>query len=296
MFFVCFFIGSLFRLVDIQKRVVYTGFEFIYKQRGGAREDQLIETWKIPVTPVTGREPRKVYVYLPDGAAGQDGGRFPVLYMLDGHNVFFDEDATYGKSWGMGGYLEKTGTGLIVAAVDCNHRPPHGRLNEYSPFTFEDPHFGRVTGYGRRFMRWMTETLKPVIDSRYPTLPGRETTWIAGSSMGGLMSLFAVSEFNRVFSRAAALSPSVWAGGGRLEGLIRKTAFAPDTVVYMDYGSEEARGQERTTAAFWRCAEALSDRGVFVTARVVPGGTHCEASWEKQIPVFLPALMYESGA
>ena len=112
--------------------------------------------------------------------------------------------------------------------------------------------------------------------------------------MGGLMSLFAVSEFNHVFSRAAALSPAVWAGNGRLEGLIRKTSFSPDTVVYMDYGSEEAKGQERTTEAFWRCAGALSDRGVFVTARVVPGGTHCEACWEKQIPVFMPILTYNN--
>ena len=253
----------------------------------------MIEKWKTPVWPVTGREPRTVYVYLPTKAARRKSRRFPVLYMFDGHNVFFDEDATYGKSWGMGEYLDWTDTGLIVVAVDCNHRPPNGRLNEYSPFTFDDPRFGHVTGYGRRFMRWMTETLKPMIDSRYPTLPERETTWIAGSSMGGLMSLFAVSEFNGVFSRAAALSPSVWAGDGRLERLIRKTRFGPDTIVYMDYGSDEVGGQEYVIGQFRRCADALADRGVYVTARVVPGGQHCEASWEQQIPVFMPALMYE---
>jgi predicted alpha/beta superfamily hydrolase len=212
--------------------------------------------------------------------------------MFDGHNVFFDEDATYGKSWGMGGYLDRTDTGLIVAAVDCNHRPPHGRLNEYSPFTFEDPHFGRVTGYGRRFMRWMVETLKRLIDERYPTLPGRETTWIAGSSMGGLMSLFAVSEFNHVFSRAAALSPSVWAAQCKMEQTIRRSALGPDTVVYMDYGSEELKGQEHMRGYFQRCADALADGGAYVSSRIIPGGTHCEASWERQIPIFLPTIMY----
>jgi predicted alpha/beta superfamily hydrolase len=105
-----------------------------------------------------------VYVYLPEEAIEDPQARFPVLYMFDGHNVFFDEDATYGKSWGMGEYLERTRTGLIVVAVDCNHRPPHGRLNEYSPYTFDDPWFGHITGYGRRFMRWLVETLKPLID------------------------------------------------------------------------------------------------------------------------------------
>ena len=204
----------------------------------------MIEKWKIPVRPVTGRRPRTVYVYLPDQAQEDEDARFPVLYMFDGHNVFFDEDATYGKSWGMGEYLDGTETPLIVVAVDCNHRPPNGRLNEYSPYTFDDPTFGHITGYGRRVMRWMAHTLKPLIDERYPTLPERETTWIAGSSMGGLMSLFAVSEFNHVFSRAAALSPSVWAGHCKMEQTIRHTKFGPDTVVYMDYGSEELKGQE----------------------------------------------------
>ncbi len=255
----------------------------------------MIEKWTTPVWPVTGRAPRTVYVYLPTAVRKDPEARFPVLYMFDGHNVFFDEDATYGKSWGMGEYLDYTDTGLIVVAVDCNHRPPYGRLSEYSPYTFDDPEFGRVTGYGRRFMRWLTETLKPMIDARYPTLPDRETTWIAGSSMGGLMSLFAVSEFNHVFSRAAALSPSVWAGGCRMEQTIRKAAFAPDTVVYMDYGSEELRGQEHMRGHYLRCVEALMERGVHVTSRVIPGGTHCEASWERQIPFFLPTLMYRTG-
>ena len=254
---------------------------------------RLIEKWKTPVWPVTGRKPRTVYVYLPDAAMKNKNRRFPVLYMFDGQNVFFDEDATYGKSWGMGEYLDKTRTRLIVVAVDCNHRPPNGRLNEYSPYTFDDPQFGHITGYGRRYMRWMTETLKPMIDERYPTLPGRETTWIAGSSMGGLMSLFAVSEFNHVFSRAAALSPSVWAGNCGMAKTIRKTKFAPDTVVYMDYGSRELEGQEYMRGYYLRCVEALMERGVHVTSRVVPGGEHCEASWERQIPFFLRTLMYK---
>ena len=253
----------------------------------------MIEKWKIPVRPVTGRKPRTVYVYLPDQAQEDEDARFPVLYMFDGHNVFFDEDATYGKSWGMGEYLDGTETPLIVVAVDCNHRPPNGRLNEYSPYTFDDPTFGHITGYGRRFMRWMAHTLKPLIDERYPTLPERETTWIAGSSMGGLMSLFAVSEFNHVFSRAAALSPSVWAGHCKMEQTIRHTKFGPDTVVYMDYGSREMEGQTSVLRNFIRTADALMEQGVFVTSRIVPNGDHCEECWEEQIPLFMPVLFYD---
>ena len=252
----------------------------------------MIEKWKIPVRPVTGRKPRTVYVYLPDQAQEDPEARFPVLYMFDGHNVFFDEDATYGKSWGMGEYLDGTGLGLIVVAVDCNHRPPHGRLSEYSPFSFDDPQFGHVIGRGRRFMDWLTGTLKPVVDEHYPTLPERETTFIAGSSMGGLMSLYAVAAYNRVFSRAAALSPSVWLVKDRMAGLIRRADFAPGTVVYMDYGAREMGNHKGMLRCFMNTADALLEKDVLLTSRIVPNGDHCEACWEEQIPFFMRVLTY----
>ena len=85
----------------------------------------MIEKWGIPITPISGKKkPRTVYVYLPQAAEEDPDARFPVLYMFDGHNVFFDKDATYGKSWGMGDYLDETETPLIVVGVECDHRPP----------------------------------------------------------------------------------------------------------------------------------------------------------------------------
>ena len=100
-------------------------------------------------------------------------------------------------------------------------------------------------------MDWLIHSFKREIDRDYPTLPGRDHSFIAGSSMGGLMSLYAVSCFNETFSRAAALSPAL--------------DFAPRSL----------------------------EKRVRLTARIVPDGGHCEASWEKQIPFFLPALLYE---
>ena len=120
----------------------------------------MVEKWGIPYPAFTGAEPRNVYVYLPDGADGRE--RFPVLYMFDGHNVFFDEDATYGTSWGLGAYLDETDTRIMVVAVECNHSPDNGRLSEYSPFTFEDPQLGHVPGRGQETMDWFTQELKPL--------------------------------------------------------------------------------------------------------------------------------------
>ncbi len=253
----------------------------------------MIIKWEVTLPELTGSEPRFAYVYLPAQAAA--GGRFPVLYMFDGHNVFYDADATYGKSWGMEDYLERTGTPLIVAAVECCHGPNGERLSEYSPFDFRAREFGPLKGRGRETMEWFVNVFKPTVDSRFPTLPDRAHTFIAGSSMGGLMSLYAVAAYNRVFAGAAALSPSVGVSPGKLGELLRTAPMEPGTVVYMDYGSQElARSPGmRTAKLFGRTAVQLMERGAFVTARVVPGGEHCEASWERQIPFFLNTLLYE---
>ncbi len=253
----------------------------------------MIEKWGIPVPPFMGKEERTVYVYLPKEAEEEPEARFPVLYMFDGHNVFFDEDATYGKSWGMGEYLDENDVNLIVVAVDCDHRPPYGRLNEYSPFSFDDPEFGHITGRGKRFLAWLTGTLKPLIDKQYPTLPDRRHTWIAGSSMGGLMSLYAVTAFGKYFSRAAALSPSVWLVRDQMAALLKKTRFRRGTHVYMDYGTREMGNHIGMLRCFTDTANTLMEKGVFTTCRLVPNGDHCEACWEEQIPLFMPILFYD---
>lgn len=251
----------------------------------------MIEIWDVTLPELTGEEERRAYVYLPE-AAEDERLRFPVLYMFDGHNVFFDEDATYGKSWGLGEYLDEHRIPLIVAAVECNHDPDNGRISEYAPYSFSSRAFGVIEGRGPLTMDWLIRSFKSEIDRRYPTKPDRAHTFIAGSSMGGLMSLYALSCFNEVFSRAAALSPSLDFGPDELESMLRTAQIDPDTVLYMDMGETEL-GRRGAARRFWRCCTLLSQRGVRLTARIVPDGRHCEASWEKQIPFFLPALLYE---
>lgn len=252
----------------------------------------MIETWNLTIPELTGDESRRAYVYVPDSFEEDQSLRYPVLYMFDGHNVFFDEDATYGKSWGLGEYLDATETQVIVAAVECNHSPDHGRLSEYSPYSFQMGRSGRIVGRGRTTMEWFVHSFKPYIDSEYPTLPGREDTFIAGSSMGGLMSLYALLEYNRYFSRAAALSPSLWVAPAKLERLIRNARLNPDTVLYMDYGSREMPNHSNMARSFGRFTQMLLDRRIALTCRIVPGGDHSEASWERQIPFFMETLLY----
>ena len=191
----------------------------------------MIDVWTTEFPAVTGEKTRKVYVYLPTSYEKDNEKRYPVLYMFDGHNVFFDSDATYGKSWGMGEYMDYTDTEMIIAAVECNTAPDNSRLSEYSPFSFSDSRFGKVTGRGKKTMEWFVKEFKPEIDSRYRTLTGREDTFIAGSSMGGLMSLYAVLKYNKYFSAAAALSPSIWTNREKTFELIEKTRIRKGTKI-----------------------------------------------------------------
>lgn len=252
----------------------------------------MIDQWNLTIPELTGDEPRRAYVYVPDSWEEDHDLRYPVLYMFDGHNVFFDEDATYGKSWGLGEYLDATQTQIMVAAVECNHHPDNGRLSEYSPFTFRTPQFKKVVGRGKITMDWMTNVFKAEIDREFPTLPGREDTFIAGSSMGGLMSLYALLEYNHVFSRAAALSPSLWVAPGKAESMIRAARPAPGTVLYMDYGSQELDNHSGMLRQLGRAAALLTEKQLMLSFRIVPGGEHCEASWERQIPFFIHTLLY----
>lgn len=240
----------------------------------------------------TGPEERRLYVYLPVGYDENKDKRYPVLYMFDGHNLFDDGDATYGKSWGLRDYLDFTDTQIIVVALECNHNPDNGRLSEYSPYDFEDSVFGPVVGRGNETLDWYVKELKPQIDKNFRTRPQRKYTFISGSSMGGLMSIYAVLRYNRYFSRCAALSPSLWVNYAGLRQLAKRSRLGPDTVVYMDYGSKEMGNWGGMSNGFPKMAEVLFKKRVFVNARIVPHGNHSEANWERQLPFVFETLMY----
>ncbi|MDO4977069.1 MAG: alpha/beta hydrolase-fold protein [Eubacteriales bacterium] len=252
----------------------------------------MIHIWDTKIPQLTGNEIRKTYIYLPDSYETEEDQYYPVLYMFDGHNLFFDSVATYGKSWGLKEYMDYTETQLIIVATECNHNPDHGRLKEYSPYSFMAPDIGMIYGKGHIYMDWLVNELKPAIDKSFRTIPDREYTMIAGSSMGGLMSLFAITTYNHVFSKAACLSPSIWFNTSKLKRMINRAKMAPDTVIYMDYGSEEMANHHNMRSRFAHTVCDLILQGVNVQSRVIPYGEHSEASWERQIPFFMETLLY----
>ena len=249
----------------------------------------MVKKWKVTIPKLTGDKERRAYIYLPASYERDTTKRYPVMYMFDGHNVFFDSDATYGKSWGMNKFMNKSKKDLIIVAVECNHEG-NGRIVEYSPMNYENSSMGKIRGKGRVYMNWLVTTLKPYIDANYRTLPDRTNTIICGSSMGGLMALYGATVYNHVFQRAACLSPSLWVAPGKVLEMIARSHIRRDTCIYMDYGSEEMFNHAANAEALISTSHLLLTKRVNLAFRIVPGGNHSEASWEKQIPIFMDCL------
>lgn len=254
----------------------------------------MIYKWSVTLPKLTGSERRNAYVYVPQACLDNPRLRLPVLYLFDGQNIFTDDEASFGKSWGMKDYLEFNDVPLIVAAVECSHdpEPDKCRLSEYAPFDYVDPTAGPIPGRGKLTMDWMTKVFKPMIDRRYPTLPGRKYTFIGGSSMGGLLSLYGLFRYNHVYSRAMALSPSLWTDPEQCKELVSFSRVRTDTQVYMDYGTEEMDNHPSMLDTFTDVTARLMGRGLAINARIVPGGTHSEESWENQLPFAVSSLLY----
>lgn len=248
----------------------------------------MIIEWKVSIPTLAPELERRAYIYLPDGWKESDK-RYDVMYMYDGHNVFFDSHATYGKSWGMKEYLETSGKELIVVGIECNQEGEE-RMFEYCPFDCQIPGFLNIQGRGKTYMDWVVGTLKPYIDENYPTNPGREHTIVAGSSMGGLMATYTLAQYNHVFSRAAALSPSFWVDPQKVDDMIKDGKFGNNSRIYLDYGTKELEGFADKVYILENAIKTLEMTGAEVLFRWVEGGEHNEASWEKQIPVFMDFL------
>lgn len=241
---------------------------------------------------------RTLHIYLPDNYFSSDE-RYPVMYFFDGHNLFFDHDATYGKCWGMKDFLDGWSKHMIIVGMECSHEGD-ARLGEYSPY---DKTWGkkRIIGIGTQTFQWIVNIVKPIIDRDYRTWPQRAATGIGGSSMGGLMSVYGVIEFNHVFSKAACVSPGIFHNIKHLRHDLDYADINSDTRVYMSWGEIEAgkapyhgdpafdTREARAVRSFER---ELQARGAGTYVYFQKDGRHCEADWEKQIPVFMQYLWF----
>lgn len=247
----------------------------------------MITRFELPYPPAG--ETRFIHLYLPDGYYDSDE-RYPVLYMFDGHNMFTDSDATYGTCWGMKDFLDHWDKPLIVVGMECSHTG-NSRLSEYSPYNFRTRSSGSIKGIGDLTMQWIVETVKPYIDANYRTWRHREATAIGGSSMGGLMSVFAVLRYNKWFSKAACVSPAMGFVMRQMRAEALKAELDADTRIFFSWGSKEWRGSDRPmTRNITEIEEIAKQKGARTWLYHQIGGHHCEADWALQVPTWMDFL------
>lgn len=178
---------------------------------------------------------KTVWVYLPVDYAMATHKRYPVLYMHDGQNLFDAARSAFGE-WQVDETIDSisaaTGRSAIVVGIDNDATK---RLNEYNPYS--NQRFG--TGEGDAYLSFITNTLKPFVDSNLRTLPDAEHTAIAGSSMGALISLYALIKHPQSFGCAGIFSPAFWIAPSIKEA-VSQMQFPANTLFYFYAGEMES--------------------------------------------------------
>ena len=241
---------------------------------------------------------RRLHIRIPDRGEPP----FPVLYFFDGHNLFSDEDATFGKSWGFDEYCRDWNKQLIIVGVECAHEH-NRRMSEYLPYGMDSGWLRGIEPLGEATMQGIIYELKPYIDAEFPTIPFRECTGIGGSSMGGLMATYALVRYNRCISKAACVSPSIGSVSGKLFHEMNNTELSPDTRIYLSWGTMEGYGkiknpdEEDRSSWIYRTCRATANKVIKAGGEAMLycqiGGRHCEEDWEKQLDIFMPFLWQE---
>lgn len=256
-----------------------------------------------------GGERRFVDVWLPPSYADRSQ-RYPVLYMHDGQNLFDPAVANTGVDWGIDEAIVRlmrdTGhPGAIVVGVW------HGsqRWRDYMPQAawaaleaqgVPTPYPIRADGppWSDDYLQFLVADVKPLVDAVYRTLPDRLHTFVMGSSMGGLISLYALEEYPEVFGAAGCLSTHWPAGGNALVDFLAARLPAPGRHrLYFDYGTAtldaEYEPYQRRMDEHLRRAGYAEGRD-WITLRF-DGAEHNEAAWRARLDVPVRFLLRDGS-
>jgi predicted alpha/beta superfamily hydrolase len=236
--------------------------------------------------------PRGITIYLPAGYDATDA-RYPVLYLHDGQNLFDPQHAAFGQAWhvddavhGLGARIEP----LIIVGIHNTD----ARMAEYTPTADAEFGGGDAPAYGR----FLVHELKPWIDATLRTRCDRLNTGVAGSSLGGLVSVWLLHTYPEVFGRVAALSPSFWwddrVAHTWIDGLA--AGWLPGTRLWIDGGNREGNdadqdGRSSVLADARVVVDGLVAAGVPFAEAVAylegPEDAHDEPAWARRLPAVL---------
>lgn len=231
---------------------------------------------------------RTIIIYFPPDYEENIKERYPVLYMHDGNNIFDAKTSFAQVEWQVDENAEelinsgKTKNFIVVGIYNNSER-----MSEYTPFKDENYEQG---GKGNIYLSFIIETVKPYIDSNFRTLPQRENTGIAGSSLGGLISLYAITKYNDIFSFAGVISPSIWWGNRKILDIVKDTKFDNKVNIWVDMGTKEGRSFDeklQLSDSIINCrdlSEILKQKeNVTFKYKEYEGADHSERAWSERI-------------
>lgn len=232
---------------------------------------------------------RRISVLLPYDYDESDR-RYPVLYLQDGQNLF-DDYAPFG-SWAVNKKLavlaERGMDDVIIIAID---HAEEERLEEFTPSV--KTRLGR--GSGKKYARFLADTLKPFVDKNFRTLPEREHTGIGGSSMGGLISIYAGFMYPEVYSKLLVFSPSLWVAPNIHFEIMNFDETYP-MQIYLYAGSEESKFMVPNIQRFVKTVEEQGlGNSIKFNLSIDPQGKHNEARWGEEFPKAVEWLFFSEG-
>lgn len=215
---------------------------------------------------------KKIWMYLPHNYETSTK-KYPVIYMHDAQNLFDDKTAFAGE-WHVDETLDSLKAEVIIVGIEHGNEK---RLDELTPFPNEKYGGGKADAY----LDFIVNTLKPHVDTNYRTKSGKMNTAIAGSSLGGLVSYYAVLKYPQIFGKAAIFSPSFWFTND-IYTLTENTKKL-QTKLYFLCGDNES---ETMVHEMNKMVDLVNDKRctcMHLTKKVVvAGGKHNEKLWSKE--------------
>lgn len=215
---------------------------------------------------------KKIWVYLPKSYQVNADKKFAVIYMHDAQNLF-DKKTAYSGEWNVDETLDSLNAKVIVIGIEHGNEK---RIAELTPFT--NAKYGG--GNGDKYLDFIVQTLKPAIDNKYRTKSDKHNTAIFGSSLGGLLSYYAVLKYPNIFGKAGVFSPSFWFSR-QLFDLTKNTKKLKAKIYFMCGDNEDAQMVADVNEMVYlidsiRCHCLALNKTV-----IVKGGQHNEKLWRE---------------
>lgn len=223
---------------------------------------------------------KKIWMYLPNEYATSKK-KYPVIYMHDAQNLF-DAETSYAGEWNIDEKLDSLNAQVIVVGIEHGNEK---RINELTPFKHEK--YGG--GNGNNYLEFIVKTLKPKIDSTYRTKTNTVNTVIMGSSLGGLISYYALLKYPTIFGKAGVLSPAFWINPEVFE--LTKNTKTLESKIYFLCGDNESTdmvthlNKMEILVSDIRCSCRHLTR-----KKIVKGGQHNEKLWRDNFVTVLKWL------